>query len=275
MERTVIFLIALLLGGCQTPYQPQLTTPPVVAADPSTPIDKHILAIHEALVRAQATAEQASNAPSTAQIKQLVDLVYAEIWGIPSGLIEQPGGANTLGWKSRWQASFANFDPAYADRYGSIPPEITDPSQLGIAGQGRHIRRVLSSSELPRYDEPMGQYMIGLNNVIGWHRLDDGVTKAERQPRIDLTYLWDADKSFWLGTADTGWLFEVHAQALNILKSKYSDAAQAQGHARDLVTLINKCLTGEDANGNGNIELTIGEAGYGQALEQAYKGGLL
>ena len=89
-----------------------------------------------------------------------------------------------------------------------------------------------------------------LNNVIGWQRLDDGVTKAERQPRIDLSYRWDSPRAFWQSDADTGWLFTVQAQALNILKSDYAgDLPLARQHAKALQALVKRCRDG-DAHDN-------------------------
>ena len=77
-------------------------------------------------------------------------------------------------------------------------------------------------------------------------RIDDGVTKAERQPRVDLTYRWDSPKSFWQGSADTGWLFEVQAQAINILKTDYAgDLVLVQKHVEALMALLDKCRNGD------------------------------
>ena len=268
MHRLVITLMLVTALGCQTPFQPQLTTPPVVAADQSLPVREYLMEIGDALIRAKAHAEKASHAESVTAVKILTDAAFVEVWGISSGLVKTTGGANTHGWKTRWQTRFTEFDPAYGARYGDKPIEISDVRKLGILGRGRMARRVLSSGATITPDEPRGHILIGLNNVIGWMRLDDGVTKAERQPRIDLTYLWDSDKPFWQNDADTGWIFVAQAQALNILKSPYTELGVAQQHAAELAAILDQCLVGFDSNGNGKIEPIPAEAGFELALEQ-------
>ena len=275
MSRLVTLLLVVVLLGCQTPYQPQITTPPVVAANQELPIRDYIVDIGNALQRASVLAEEASLATSIDEVKTKTDTLFTEIWGISSGLTHQHGGANTHGWKTRWQAQFTEFDPAYGERYGDLPIEITDASELGIVGRGRLTRRVIAAGDPVSLSEPLGKLLIGLNNVIGWMRLDDGVTKAERQPRIDLTYLWDIDKSFWQSDADTGWIFVAQAQALNILKSNYSDLEVAKQHASDLANIIDRCLVGLDADGDGRIEPIPAEAGFNLALEQLANGEIL
>ena len=109
-----------------------------------------------------------------------------------------------------------------------------------------------------------------LSNVIGWMKIDDGVTKGERQPRVDLTYQWDAPVEFWMSTADTGWLHEAFAQALNILKTDYGDDVEmARSHAADMVDLLEKTMEGVDANGNGSIEPVRMEGGLLTAMQHA------
>jgi hypothetical protein len=115
-----------------------------------------------------------------------------------------------------------------------------------------------------------------LSNVIGWMRMDNGITKGELQPRVDLTYRWDAPMSFWNSTADTGWLFEVFAQAQNILKTNYDgDVEMAQEHADGMTQLLKKVLNGVDANGNGSVEAKAQEGGLRAALEQAQAANLV
>ena len=108
------------------------------------------------------------------------------------------------------------------------------------------------------------------DQVIGWMKIDDGVTKGERQPRVDLTYQWDAPVDFWMSTADTGWLHEAFAQALNILKTDYGDDVEmARSHAADMVGLLEKSMQGVDANGNGSIAPVRMEGGLLTALQHA------
>ncbi len=224
--------------------------------------------------RAHAASKRAVKASTIKALKFDVDAVLSEIWGIPAGISDSRGAAAVHGWKTRWQTSYDKFDPAFGERYGNRPPTIIRVDELGIVGRGRHIRRVISSEKQPNADEPIGRFLISLNNVIGWTRLDDGVTKAERQPRIDLTYRWDADNSFWLGTADTGWIFEVQAQALNILKSDYAELEDAQAHARDLLFLLKKCVSGQDLNNDGAINAIEAEGGFAIALAAASEANL-
>ena len=108
------------------------------------------------------------------------------------------------------------------------------------------------------------------DQVFGWMKIDDGVTKRERQPRVDLTYQWDAPVDFWMSTADTGWLHEAFAQALNILKTDYGDDVEmARSHAADMVDLLEKTMEGVDANGNGSIEPVRMEGGLLTAMQHA------
>ena len=97
-----------------------------------------------------------------------------------------------------------------------------------------------------------------------------GVTKGERPPRVDLTYQWDAPVDFWMSTADTGWLHEAFAQALNILKTDYGDDVEmARSHAADMVDLLEKTMEGVDANSNGSIEPVRMEGGLLTAMQHA------
>jgi hypothetical protein len=239
----------------------------------------HIAAMVELLDDAHEQASQASSANSISEIKQRADTVYAHVWGQSSGLVERTGAALVPGWKTRWQVTYTDFDPAFGQRYGSAPPEITDPSDLGIAGRGRYVRRTLTAELDQRSREEailIEQLIAALNNVIGWMRIDDGVTKAERQPRVDLTYQWDAPKSFWQSSADTGWLFEVQSQALNILKTDYgTDLASAQRHAQGLVALLETVRDGNDADQNGRIGASRMEGGLLTVQSMAQQAGLL
>lgn len=242
---------------------------------------RHISAIEALANSAHEAANAAVNAASVADVKEQADLVYTYVWGQSSGLPQRSGAAVVPGWKTRWQVTYTDFDPAFAERYGNAPPRISNPDDLGIAGRGRYVRRVLTaelddSTIDPRSRQAVEQLISSLNNVIGWTRIDDGVTKAERQPRVDLTYHWDAPKAFWQSSADTGWLFEVQAQALNILKTNYAgDLMTARAHARDLVALIEKCRTGVDANQDGNVSAVMMEGGLAAVSQAARQAGLL
>ena len=209
-----------------------------------------------------------------------VDRVVTAVWGLPSGLADQPGGAAAMhGWKTQWQVTYSDFDAQYAERYGSMPPEHTNPMQLGMVGVGRALRKALvvhasAPTITPTAAEQVQGVVASLNNVIGWMRMDDGVTKAERQPRVDLTYQWHAPSAFWNTSADTGWIFEVQAQALNILKTSYDSLDEARPHLEGLVELVMKSRRGLDANGDGTIAPAMMEGGLMTMLAQARTAGL-
>ncbi|MCZ6617874.1 MAG: hypothetical protein O7E57_07050 [Gammaproteobacteria bacterium] len=242
-------------------------------------VGPHLLAMDDMATAAHAAATMAANAATVEQVKRQADVVFGYVWGASSGLIQQPGAAMVHGWKSRWQVTYSDFDPAFEARYGNAPPRVTDPENLGIVGRGRYVRRELTAADnrpSPELRPIVEQLISSLNNVIGWTRMDDGVTKAERQPRVDLTYQWDAPKAFWQSSADTGWLFEVQAQALNILKSNYAgDLVTARRHARDLVKLIEKCRDGVDANHDGTVGAVMMEGGLNAVNVAAREAGLL
>lgn len=208
-------------------------------------IAAHLDGLEAQFQQALEASRAAASAPTVAAVKRHADAVFATVWGVPSGLVGDARGAAAIpGWKVRWQTNNDAFDEEFAERYGTTPPAVTDPARLGIVGRGRYVRAGLqamiddekSSAEARGHAE---QAIEALNNVIGWMRMDDGVTKGERQPRVDLTYRWDAPTAFWLGTADTGWLHEAYAQALNILKTDYGDdLGEAQTHAAALVAIF-------------------------------------
>ena len=238
--------------------------------------------LHDLANAALEAAKQAAEAPNVKAVKAHADQVFEAVWGTPSGLTEEnaPGGAHMHGWMTRWQVAFGDYDQAFAERYDYETPAIDDPVLLGIMGRGRYVRRVIEDAMRSNSADPAivthGPHVVhSLNNVIGWMRIDDGVTKGERQPRVDLTYEWDAPVEFWMSTADTGWLHEAFAQALNILKTDYGDDADmARSHAADLVDLLEKSLQGVDANGNGSIEPVRMEGGLLTALQHAGFAGL-
>lgn len=259
----LLFLITCLLA-------------PGVLAQPS--ISDHLAGIQTLSDEALAASQAAEDASTEAELKRQVDAVFTTVWGVPSGLVEgRRGAAQMHSWKTRWQVSYDAFDEAFAERYGNALPEITDAEALGIMGRGLAVRKQLNAiaedENASNEDRTAAANTVqALNNVIGWMRMDDGVTKAERQPRVDLTYQWDAPSEFWQSTADTGWLHEAFAQAINILKTDYDgDMAMAHQHAAALTALIEKYRNGLDHNSDGTIAPTMMEGGLLSALEQAEK----
>ncbi len=243
-------------------------------------IGEHLQAIDQLSRQALEASRAAESASSVDAVKAGVDAVFETIWGVRSGLNgDNRGAASIRGWKSRWQVTNADFDEDFAERYGTKPQEIDDPAKLGIVGRGRYARKQLQAvldSENATDSQKLhaGHVIASLNNVIGWTMIDDGVTKAERQPRVDLTRLWDAPSEFWNSTADTGWLHEVYAQALNILKTDYgTDVAMARQHAAAMTQLIEKSRNGIDADGDGSIAPAMMEGGLNTALQHAEFGG--
>lgn len=234
----------------------------------------YLLAIDQLLLEAYRLSTAAESAASVDLVKQYADGIFATVWGQSSGLMgASTGAANMHGWKTRWQTAGKEFDENHVARHGDAPPVVTDPEALGIMGRGRSAIAAM----LQQSDEPHIQHVIAsLSNVIGWMRLDDGVTKGERQPRIDLTHVWDAPSRFWNTTADTGWLNEVFAQAVNIIKTDYGpDLTLAQSHARDMTALIERCRTGVDEDNDGSIAPVMMEGGLDTALAHARFGGLI
>ena len=253
---------------------------PTARAQQHGDVGRYLLEMHDLAEQALASSRAAEQAASVADVKRRTDEVFAAVWGMPSGLADeaQNGAESAHGWKTRWQVTFSDFDSLFAARYGSAPPEITDPSQLGIVGRGRYVRAqiegLLAAADGEAAVGTHGPHVVAsINNVIGWMKMDDGVTKGERQPRVDLTREWDSPIEFWMSTSDTGWLFEAFAQASNILKTDYAgDLAAAQSHASDMTALIEKALNGVDANGNGSVEPAKMEGGLNTALDHARLG---
>jgi hypothetical protein len=268
-------LLALLLLGLSPANH-------TTRAQPSDDLGAHVQAIKQLSEQALAASRASEQAATVAEVKRHADAVFETVWGLPSGLAEGRTGAAAIhGWKTRWQVTYADFDEAFAGRYGAEPPEITDPAQLGLVGRGLYVRkRLLTTMENDAASDAQkrhaGHVVAALNNVIGWMQMDDGVTKAERQPRVDLTRQWDAPSAFWLSTADTGWLYEVYAQALNILKTDYEgDVATARQHAAALTRLLEKTLSGVDADEDGSVAPAMMEGGLNTALQHAQLGGFL
>ena len=253
------------------------------AQSSSSEVGRYIQEIDELVQQALEASRAAENASSVAAVKARADEVYETVWGISSGLENENarGAANVHGWKVQWQVTFADFDSTFEARYGSRPPEITDPGKLGIVGRGRHVRKQLvaiaeSESASAAQKQSAERILASLNNVIGWMKMDDGVTKGELQPRVDLTREWDSPSEFWQSTSDTGWLHEASSQALNILKTNYAgDLAMAQDHAAGMRELIEQYIEGIDANDDGSIDPVKMEGGLQVVLDQARAGGFI
>ena len=240
----------------------------------SQDVGSHLKAIDQLLTAAHTASVAAESATDIVAIKKYADEVFSAVWGHPSGLAGGAmGAAHAHGWKTRWQTTGEEFDENHVQRHGNAPPAVTDVTQLGIMGRGRAaIAGLITEADAPHYQHVIAS----LSNVIGWMRLDDGVTKGERQPRIDLTHVWDAPSRFWNTTADTGWLGEVFAQSINILKIHYGDDVQlAQSHARAMTQLIESCRHGMDENEDGAIAPAMMEGGLDTALAHARYGGIL
>lgn len=244
------------------------------------PYLREIVQLAEQGLQASRTAKRAQ---TVAGVKDGADAVFEVVWGMSSGLAAEVarGATHQHGWKTRWQTTPAAFDSAFAVRLGTAPPEIDDPRELGILGRGRYLRERFAVApdsagpETPgaRYSHPA--IVASLSNAIGWMRLDNGITKGELQPRIDLTYQWDAPITFWQSTADTGWLNEAYAQAINILKTDYAgDVETAREHAAAMTRLLETALDGKDADGDGAIEPVMMEGGLRTALHEAEAAGL-
>ena len=227
--------------------------------------------------QALATSKAAEGAASVADVKTAAGKVLQVVWGNATA----PGDGNTAeitvpGWKERWQVTGAEWSPAYAKRLGTLPPKITDPRQLGVMGRGRAVRGRLWT--LTKAGSPTmladtvgaGQVTASISNVIGWTYVAEGLKGNEMQPRISLTYLWDAPDEFWQSSSDTGWLDEVFAQASNILKTDYgTDVAEARKHAAGMSELLTKVLNGVDADKNGTVEPRMMEGGLNAAVRAA------
>lgn len=246
-------------------------------------IGRYLQEIDQLVQQALEASRAAETASSVGEVKVRADEVYETVWGLSSGLADETasGAANVHGWKVQWQVTFADFDSTFEARYGSKPPEITDPGELGITGRGRYVRKQLISiingdTASPEDRQAAGRVLASLNNVIGWMKMDDGVTKGELQPRVDLTREWDSPSEFWLSTSDTGWLHEAASQAMNILKTNYDgDAAMARDHAAGMTELIEKYIEGIDANDDGTVEPVKMEGGFSAVLEQARAAGFI
>jgi len=203
------------------------------------------------------------------------------VWGSAAARGEGNTGELTVpGWKERWQVTGAEWAPSYAKRLGTAQPKITDPRQLGVMGRGRAVRGRLTkiiydSTAAAPARESAKQVYASINDVIGWTYIGEGLKGNEMQPRISLTYMWDAPPEFWQSDADTGWLDAVFAQASNILKTDYgTDVAEARKHAAGMTELLQRVLNGVDADKNGTIEPKMMEGGLNAAVRAAGKDGI-
>lgn len=227
--------------------------------------------------QALATSRAAEQAATVAEVKTAAGKVLQAVWGSATA----PGDGNTAeisvpGWKERWQVTGAEWSPSYAKRLGTLPPKITDPRQLGVMGRGRAVRGRMWTLTRPGTPTTLadtvgaGQVSASVSNVVGWTYVGEGLKGNEMQPRISLTYLWDAPDEFWQSTSDTGWMDEVFAQASNILKTDYgTDVAEARKHAAGMSELLQKVLNGVDADKNGTVEPRMMEGGLNAAVRAA------
>lgn len=229
-------------------------------------------------IAASRAAEQGAN---VAAVKTAAAQVLTALWGIP---VAADGEAvvqyEVPGWKEHWQVTGAEFDPAFVERYGSLPPKITDPRKLGVEGRGMAVRgwiepMVLDSAGTVAQFTAREQLFASLGNVVGWTHMSKGYKGKEIQPRASLTLMWDQPPAFWNSASDTGWLFEAYSQAGNILKTDYAgDVTEARKHAAGLTQLLQKLLTGVDADRNGSVEAKVMEGGLDAALSVAGPAGL-
>jgi hypothetical protein len=232
--------------------------------------------------QAIAASRAAESAGSVAEVKAGAGRVLEAVWGIAPGVDgAEPAEVARLGWKERWQVSGDEFDPNFVRRLGAEPPRITDPKALGIVGRGRAVRGHLEelvegeAAASGARREAAEATLASLNDVIGWTHVTRGYKGREVQPRISLTHQWDAPPAFWNSTADTGWLFEAEAQAINIIKTDYgTDVAEARTHAAAMTELLQRVKDGVDANRNGTVEAVRMEGGLNAALAAAARAGL-
>lgn len=245
-------------------------------------ISSYLNEMHEMAKQVLDASEKAASASDVDGVKSQAGTVFEMVWGANPGMAGDAAGAvHVHGWKTRWQSTNGDFDEAFAERYGVTPPEVTNIQELGIMGRGRAVRKMLqsvvddanSSSDQKQHAEAA---IASLNNVIGWMKMDNGVTKGELQPRVDLTREWDSSSDFWLSTADTGWLLEVFSQAINIMKVDYEgDTDEARKHAQGMVDLARRVLEGLDANEDGTVKAEKMEGGLEAAVRAAQAGGFI
>lgn len=278
---TSLAFVLLVCGGLSLFTHPATAQEDAPSEEEVGPLLQTMTNRAETALDASASAEEAE---SVADVKAAADTVFRVVWGTSSGLEETNavGASDQHGWKTRWQTSPAAFDSAFAARMGTEGPEVDDPRKLGIMGRGRYVRQHFATApdsagpETPGARFSHDAVVAPLSNVIGWMRMDNGITKGELQPRVDLTYRWDAPMSFWNSTADTGWLLQAYSQAVNILKTEYDgDVEMARQHAAAMTDLLDKVLNGVDANGNGTVEAKAREGGLRVVVQEARAADLL
>jgi len=231
---------------------------------------------------ALARSRAAERAGSVSEIKTAAGEVLQTVWGSATARgVGEVDEVRHPGWKERWQVNGGEWAASYTKRLGTTPPKITDPRQLGVMGRGRAVRGRLThagpdrATSSPTDTTAVAHLVASLSNVVGWTYMSEGLKGNEMQPRVSLTHLWDAPAEFWQSSADTGWLDEVFAQAVNILKTDYgSDVAEARKHAAGMRELLEKVLNGVDADKNGKVEPKMMEGGLNAALGAAGKDGL-
>lgn len=238
--------------------------------------------MNDLLTQALEASREAEGAGSVAEVKEGAARVVEVIWGIDPGVSgAEASDVERLGWKERWQVSGAEFDPNFVERLGAEAPRITDPGELGIVGRGRAVRARLEELSDSTSDASgavraaAGRALASLNNVIGWTHITRGYKGREVQPRISLTHMWDAPPAFWNSTADTGWLYEAEAQAINILKTDYgTELDMAREHAAAMTQLLQDAMQGHDADESGSVEPVRMEGGLAAAVNEAAEAGL-
>lgn len=171
----------------------------------------------------------AANAETVEEIKEHSAKIYELIMGVPSS-----DTAGALGWEDRWY-------PQSAD----VP---------GFDAKARYVRELIQvlidDPDTPDEVKLHGSFVIqSINNVIGWMIHGTGRKAGTLQPRLNLTYVWDAPTEFWLSTADTGWIHEISAQATNIVRVNYGDdIEEARKHAADMIPLMDRVFEGDETD---------------------------
>jgi len=171
----------------------------------------------------------AANAETVEEVKEHAAKIYELIMGVSSS---DTGGA--LGWEDRW-----------------YPQSFEVP---GFDAKARYVRELIQvlidDPNTPEEVKIHGSFVIqSINNVIGWMIHGTGRKSGTLQPRLNLTYVWDAPTEFWLSTADTGWIHEVTAQATNIVRVNYGDdVEEARKHAADMIPLMERVFEGDETD---------------------------
>jgi hypothetical protein len=150
----------------------------------------HLQAIDQLTRDALEASRMAEEATSVADVKSQADRVFAAIWGSSSDIDQNGVGRaeKVHDWKTRWQSDTDDFELETPDQFGTLPPAITDPAQLGIIGRGRFVREQLWDSTRADAGNPHFTHInAALSNVIGWMHIDyaparGGMRSAVRPP---------------------------------------------------------------------------------------------